>query len=59
VPQIMRALGHKTERMALYNCRLANKKQLGDQVREILDRADAAHDAKRVHKRRAGLRVVG
>jgi len=57
VPQIMAALGHKTPKMALYYCRLANQALLADQVTDILDKADAKHEAARVAKRR--LRVKG
>src|SRR5205814_3345377 len=39
VPQIMSALGHKTPKMALYYCRLANQKLLADQAADILDLA--------------------
>jgi hypothetical protein len=58
VPQIMAALGHKTPKMALYYCRLANQALLADQVTDILDKADAKHEAARVANRRSGLRVV-
>jgi integrase len=37
VPQIMAALGHKTPKMALYYCRLANQKLLAEQAADILD----------------------
>ena len=39
VPQIMAALGHKTPKMALYYCRLANQKLWAEQESEILDLA--------------------
>jgi integrase len=61
VPQIMAALGHKTPKMALYYCRLANQKLLADQAADILDLAFADRDDRRkakVAKRRADLRVV-
>ncbi len=61
VPQIMAALGHKTPKMALYYCRLANQKMLADQAADILDLAFAGRQVNRqarVAKRRAGLRVV-
>jgi site-specific recombinase XerD len=41
VPQIMAALGHKTPKMALYYCRLANQKLLAEQAADILDLAFA------------------
>jgi integrase len=41
VPQIMAALGHRTPKMALYYCRLANQKLLADQAADILDLAFA------------------
>jgi integrase len=41
VPQIMAALGHKTPKMALYYCRLANQKLLAEQASDILDLAFA------------------
>jgi integrase len=61
VPQIMAALGHKTPKMALYYCRLANQKLLADQAADILDLAFAKRDdasARRVAARRKGLKVV-
>ena len=61
VPQIMAALGHKTPKMALYYCRLANQKLLADQAADILDIAFAGRqkvrDAK-VQKRRSTLKLV-
>jgi integrase len=41
VPQIMAALDHKTPKMALYYCRLANQKLLAEQAADILDLAFA------------------
>jgi integrase len=61
VPQIMAALGHKTPKMALYYCRLANQKLLAEQASEILDLAFAKRGERReakVAKRRAVLKVV-
>jgi integrase len=61
VPQIMAALGHKTPKMALYYCRLANQKLLADQAADILDIAFAGREAGRqakVAKRRASLKLV-
>jgi integrase len=61
VPQVMAALGHKTPKMALYYCRLANQKKLADQAADIFDLAFAGREASlqnRVAKRRAGLKVV-
>jgi integrase len=61
VPQIMAALGHKTPKMALYYCRLANQKKLADQAADILDLAFAGREASRqarVFKRRADLKLV-
>jgi integrase len=61
VPQIMAALGHKTPKMALYYCRLANQKKLADQAADILDIAFAGRgDARQaqVARRRAGLKVA-
>jgi integrase len=58
VPQIMAALGHKTPKMALYYCRLANQALLADQVTDILDKADAKHEVARVAKRPAGIKMV-
>jgi integrase len=58
VPQIMAALGHKTPKMALYYCRLANQKLLADQVTELLDAADEKHDGVKVAKRRSGIKIV-
>ena len=61
VPQIMAALGHKTPKMALYYCRLANQKLLADQAADILDIAFGERTERRVAmfaKRRAGLKVV-
>ena len=39
VPMIMAALGHKTPKMALYYCRLANQNKLADQAADVLDLA--------------------
>ena len=36
-----RSLGHKTPKMALYYCRLANQKLLAEQAADILDLAFA------------------
>jgi integrase len=61
VPQIMAALGHKTPKMALYYCRLANQRLLAEQAADILDIAFAGRQAKReakVQSRRAGLKLV-
>lgn len=61
VPQIMAALGHKTPRMALYYCRLANQNKLADQAADILDLAFAGRESSRqarVAKRRSDLTVV-
>jgi integrase len=61
VPQIMAALGHRTPKMALYYCRLANQKLLADQAADILDIA-FGHRAERrtakVSARRANIKVV-
>ena len=61
VQVIMAALGHKTPKMALYYCRLADQKKLADQAADILDmvfeRRDAAR-ASRVTERRSRLRIV-
>lgn len=56
VPQIMAALGHKTERMALYYIRLANKALLNDQAAEIIDRAMAAAALDQVNRENAERR---
>jgi integrase len=61
VPQIMAALGHKTPKMALYYCRLANQNKLADQAADILDLAFAGREEgrqARVQKRRNGLKLV-
>jgi integrase len=61
VPQIMAALGHKTPKMALYYCRLANQKLLAEQAADILDLAFARRAegrAARVDKRRASIKAV-
>jgi integrase len=61
VPQIMAALGHKTPKMALYYCRLANQKLLADQAADILDLAfgeRADRRAAKVAERRAGFKAV-
>jgi integrase len=61
VPQIMAALGHKTPKMALYYCRLADQTRLADQAADILDLAFADRGDRRaakVAKRRSGLKVV-
>lgn len=61
VPQIMAALGHKTPKMALYYCRLANQKLLADQAADILDIAFGERAERRqakVTKRRVGMKVV-
>jgi integrase len=61
VPQIMAALGHKTPKMALYYCRLANQKKLAEQAADILDLAFGERRerrAARVAKRRASIKVV-
>jgi integrase len=61
VPQIMAALGHRTPKMALYYCRLANQKLLADQAADILDLAFEKRDASRqgrVARRRAAMKVV-
>jgi integrase len=50
VPQIMAALGHKTPKMALYYCRLANQKLLAEQASEILDLAFAKRGEQREAK---------
>jgi integrase len=50
VPQIMAALGHKTPKMALYYCRLANQKLLADQAADILDIAFGARGDRRAAK---------
>lgn len=61
VPQIMAALGHRTPKMALYYCRLANQKLLADQAADILDIAFGERGDRRqakVAQRRAGIKVV-
>jgi integrase len=61
VPQIMAALGHKTPKMALYYCRLANQKLLADQAADILDIAFGERTERRqakAAKRRASMKVV-
>jgi integrase len=61
VPQIMAALGHKTPKMALYYCRLANQKLLADQAADILDIAFGERAERRQAKvagRRASMKVV-
>jgi integrase len=61
VPQIMAALGHKTPKMALYYCRLANQKLLADQAADILDIAFGERDERRqakVSARRASFKAV-
>jgi len=61
VPQIMAALGHKTPKMALYYCRLANQKLLADQAADILDLAFAKRAEgrdERVAERRRQIRQV-
>jgi integrase len=55
VPQIMAALGHKTPKMALYYCRLANQKLLAEQASEILDLAFAKRGERREAKRAANV----
>jgi integrase len=61
VPQIMAALGHKTPKMALYYCRLADQSRLADQAADILDLAFGAREGRRqarVAKRRSTLKLV-
>jgi integrase len=61
VPQIMAALGHKTPKLALYYCRLANQKKLNEQAAEIIDMVferKAAAKAAKVAVRRAQIRPV-
>jgi integrase len=61
VPQIMAALGHKTPKMALYYCRLANQKLLADQAADILDIAFGERAERRqakIAKRRADIKVI-
>jgi integrase len=61
VPQIMAALGHKTPKMALYYCRLANQNKLADQAADILDLAFAGREEgrqARIVKRRNGLKLI-
>jgi integrase len=61
VPQIMAALGHKTPKMALYYCRLANQKLLADQAADILDIAFGERAERRqakVAQRRSNMKVV-
>jgi integrase len=61
VPQIMAALGHKTPKMALYYCRLANQKLLADQAADILDIAFGERAERRQAKvatRRASMKIV-
>ena len=61
VPQIMAALGHKTPKMALYYCRLANQKLLADQAADILDIAFGERAERRQAKvagRRASMKMV-
>ena len=55
VPQIMAALGHKTPKMALYYCRLANQKLLAEQASEILDLAFAKRGSEREAKTAANV----
>ena len=54
VPQIMAALGHKTPRMALYYCRLANQRLLSEQASAIIDTAFE----KRLAARRSAIKRV-
>lgn len=58
VPQIMAALGHKTEKMAVYYVRLAQQKTLADQAADIMDGAFARRGAAKVAARRAQIRQV-
>lgn len=58
VPQIMAALGHKTPKMALYYCRLANQRLLNDQAAEIIDAVFEKREAAKVAKRRAQIRAA-
>jgi integrase len=58
VPQIMAALGHRSPKLALYYCRLANQKKLSDQSAEILDMVFEAKAAAKVKTRRAQIREV-
>jgi integrase len=61
VPQIMAALGHKTPKLALYYCRLANQRQLSDQASEIVDMVfdrEAKDKEVKVKARRARIREV-
>jgi hypothetical protein len=48
VLEIMAALGHKTPKMALYYCRLANQKLLADQAADILDIAFGERQAAKI-----------
>ena len=61
VPQIMAALGHKTPKMALYYCRLADQNKLADQAADILDLAFAGREGRRqarVAKHHSTLKLV-
>ena len=61
VQVIMAALGHKTPKMALYYCRLADQKKLADQAADILDLAFEQRDearANRAVERRSRLKLV-
>jgi integrase len=61
VPEIMAQLGHKTPKLALYYCRLANQAKLSDRATEIMDLvfADEAKDKEaKVKARRSLIKAV-
>ena len=61
VEELMAVLGHKTPKMALYYCRLADQKKLADQAADILDLAFEQRDearANRAVERRSRLKLV-
>jgi integrase len=61
VPQIMAALGHRSPKLALYYCRLAQQKTLNDQAVAIMDQVFERKDAEReaaIATRRSNIKVV-
>jgi hypothetical protein len=61
VPQIIAALGHRTPKMALYYCRLANQKPIADQAADIPDIAFGERAERRQSKvalHRARFKIV-